>query len=113
MHGLDEDKSEQCIPFILERLHEKNKDGALQGPLFVGLSGAQGSGKTTLVSLTKPRDVVMVFSAMKHCRSRQPSTFDLSWLWVTSFVSILNMYFRCVNPCQSSQAFYYIVVAPV
>ena len=47
-----DDKSAHCIPFILERLktHDErysNKDNA--PPFFLGLNGAQGAGKTSLV----------------------------------------------------------------
>ena len=43
-----DDKSEHCISFILEMLKDKRlKSGKM--PLFVGINGAQGSGKTTLV----------------------------------------------------------------
>lgn len=43
-----DDKSEHCIPFLVERLniHRKNNDT----PFFLGLNGVQGAGKTTLVS---------------------------------------------------------------
>lgn len=35
MRTPDDDKSQYCIPFILERLDEKLRDGALHEPLFV------------------------------------------------------------------------------
>ncbi|KAF2431336.1 P-loop containing nucleoside triphosphate hydrolase protein [Tothia fuscella] len=43
-----DDKSEHCIPFLLERLenHQKTEDR----PFFLGLNGVQGAGKSTLVS---------------------------------------------------------------
>ena len=43
-----DDKSEDCISFILEYLENKSSR-AKERPLFVGVNGAQGSGKTTLV----------------------------------------------------------------
>ncbi|KAK5141604.1 hypothetical protein LTR04_002536 [Oleoguttula sp. CCFEE 6159] len=49
-----DDKSEHCVPFILERLqahrikHESR--GNVVPPFFLGLNGVQGAGKTTLVS---------------------------------------------------------------
>lgn len=51
--GLD-DKSEHCIPFILERLQvhrKKYADDQDAPPFFLGLNGVQGAGKTTLVSV--------------------------------------------------------------
>ncbi|TAQ90267.1 hypothetical protein B7494_g1420 [Chlorociboria aeruginascens] len=43
--GIIDDKTPHCIPFILSHLSLRpNK------PLFIGLNGIQGSGKTTLVS---------------------------------------------------------------
>ncbi|TPX15663.1 uncharacterized protein E0L32_012433, partial [Thyridium curvatum] len=50
-----DDKSPICIPFILERLHARNKrlesSGAAPSkrPFIIGLNGVQGVGKTTLV----------------------------------------------------------------
>ncbi|KAK4968078.1 hypothetical protein LTR66_011892 [Elasticomyces elasticus] len=49
-----DDKSEHCVPFILERLnlhreYYKSK-GEQPPPFFIGLNGVQGAGKTTLVS---------------------------------------------------------------
>ena len=43
-----DDKSEHCISFILERLQKKHLRSE-DVPFFVGINGAQGSGKTTLV----------------------------------------------------------------
>ena len=53
MSEIIDDKSEHCIPFILERiqLHRKRYEanGENPPPFFVGLNGVQGAGKTTLV----------------------------------------------------------------
>lgn len=53
MPEIVDDKSEHCIPFILERLklHEEQheKRGQKPPPFFLGLNGVQGAGKTTLV----------------------------------------------------------------
>ncbi len=51
MPEIVDDKSEHCISFILERLRNK-RSGSEKRPLFVGVNGAQGSGKTTLVRMT-------------------------------------------------------------
>ncbi|KJY02085.1 D-glycerate 3-kinase like protein [Zymoseptoria brevis] len=49
-----DDKSEHCIPFLLERLRLHREDYESKGetppPFFLGLNGVQGAGKTTLVS---------------------------------------------------------------
>lgn len=48
-----DDKSEHCIPFLLERLkiHQERHAGCSDPPpFFLGLNGVQGAGKTTLVS---------------------------------------------------------------
>jgi len=51
-----DDKSQHCIPFLLERLHahserHRKADGlADTPPFFLGLNGVQGAGKTVLVS---------------------------------------------------------------
>ena len=47
------DKTESCISFIVECFTRKISNGDGPGPLFVGVNGAQGSGKTTLVSSTR------------------------------------------------------------
>jgi D-glycerate 3-kinase len=54
-----DDKSEHCVPFILEclqahrsRYAEQQSDGqATLPPLILGVNGIQGSGKTTLVGV--------------------------------------------------------------
>ncbi|KAF2098845.1 P-loop containing nucleoside triphosphate hydrolase protein [Rhizodiscina lignyota] len=53
MPQIIDDKSEHCIPFILECLeeHRRKYDGGEEvPPFFLGLNGVQGAGKTTLVS---------------------------------------------------------------
>ncbi|PSK33971.1 hypothetical protein B9Z65_8297 [Elsinoe australis] len=48
-----DDKSEHCIPFILERIQARQEQHKRAGedppPFFIGLNGVQGAGKTTLV----------------------------------------------------------------
>lgn len=47
-----DDKSQHCIPFLLERLRvhsARYRDGNTP-PFFLGLNGVQGAGKTVLVS---------------------------------------------------------------
>ncbi|PLB40504.1 TDA10 family protein [Aspergillus candidus] len=54
MPEIIDDKSQHCIPFLLERLkaHQArfNHDPASTPPFFLGLNGVQGAGKTVLVS---------------------------------------------------------------
>jgi pantothenate kinase-related protein Tda10 len=49
-----DDKSEHCIPFILDKIKAHRdyhkKEGTDAPPFFLGLNGIQGAGKTTLVS---------------------------------------------------------------
>jgi pantothenate kinase-related protein Tda10 len=53
MSEIVDDKSEHCIPFLLERLklhrEEYETKGETPPPFFLGLNGVQGAGKTTLV----------------------------------------------------------------
>ena len=53
MPEIVDDKSEHCIPFILERLKQHREQYESKGettpPFFLGLNGVQGAGKTTLV----------------------------------------------------------------
>lgn len=53
MSVIVDDKSEHCIPFILERLklHKQEYEARNERPppFFLGLNGVQGAGKTTLV----------------------------------------------------------------
>ena len=48
-----DDKSEHCIPFLLEKLKQHREryesSGEKAPPFFLGLNGVQGAGKTTLV----------------------------------------------------------------
>lgn len=45
-----DDKSEHCMTFILDCV-KKRSMGTQETPLFIAVNGAQGSGKTTLVSV--------------------------------------------------------------
>jgi len=53
MPEIIDDKSEHCVPFILERIKSHREQYESKGqtppPFFVGLNGVQGAGKTTLV----------------------------------------------------------------
>jgi D-glycerate 3-kinase len=53
MPEIIDDKSEHCIPFILERIkqhcNQYEAKNETPPPFFVGLNGVQGAGKTTLV----------------------------------------------------------------
>jgi D-glycerate 3-kinase len=52
--GIHDDKSQYCIPFILERLEAHRQLYARvenAPPFFLGLNGVQGAGKTVLVRL--------------------------------------------------------------
>ena len=49
MSGDVDDKSEHCVPFILDYVSKKSSDDAHHSPIFIGVNGAQGSGKSTLV----------------------------------------------------------------
>ena len=49
-----DDKSEYCIPFILDQLEKHkatHKAKKKVPPFIIGLNGVQGAGKTTLVSV--------------------------------------------------------------
>ncbi|KAJ5543079.1 hypothetical protein N7535_005508 [Penicillium sp. DV-2018c] len=52
MPEIVDDKSQHCIPFLLERLrvHTERHRGKPTPPFFIGLNGVQGAGKTVLVS---------------------------------------------------------------
>jgi pantothenate kinase-related protein Tda10 len=53
MPEIIDDKSEHCVPFIIDRIKEHREAFESKGekptPFFVGLNGVQGAGKTTLV----------------------------------------------------------------
>jgi D-glycerate 3-kinase len=71
--GIVDDKSEHCIPFILEKIdahrnsHTK-EEGKHVPPFFLGLNGIQGAGKTTLVSDGFFSIIIVIPS---HCHSTQ------------------------------------------
>ncbi|KAK7700743.1 hypothetical protein SLS57_011995 [Botryosphaeria dothidea] len=51
MAAIIDDKSEHCIPFILDRIAAHRQQHGDNGrPFFLGLNGVQGAGKTTLVT---------------------------------------------------------------
>jgi hypothetical protein len=96
MFEIVDDKSQHCIPFLLDRLRvhtERHRGNPNTPPFFIGLNGVQGAGKTVLVSRSRagqfpmPRDLVhflgpdsntnfhryplsMIPSARNHTRSR-------------------------------------------
>lgn len=71
-----DDKSEHCTNFILTCL-EKRSAGVQEVPLFVGLNGAQGSGKTTLVCIASIEVVISHISLSSALRTlyRAPEHF--------------------------------------
>ncbi|CAI7660168.1 unnamed protein product [Penicillium glandicola] len=53
MPEIVDDKSQHCIPFLLDRLRvhtEHHRGNPSTPPFFIGLNGVQGAGKTVLVS---------------------------------------------------------------
>ena len=56
MPAILDDKSEHCVPFILERIKQYQDAAHTKGesapPFFIGLNGVQGAGKTTLVGVS-------------------------------------------------------------
>lgn len=46
-----DDKSAHCVSFIVDHMSKRSSDDAHQPPLFIGVNGPQGSGKSTLVSV--------------------------------------------------------------
>lgn len=57
MPDIIDDKSQHCIPFLLERLqaHQaRHASNPNPPPFFLGLNGVQGAGKTTLVRTSHP-----------------------------------------------------------
>ena len=51
MPEIIDDKSQFCIPFLLDRVKaHQARYGSDPPPLFLGLNGVQGAGKTVLVS---------------------------------------------------------------
>lgn len=56
MSAIIDDKSEHCIPFILDRIKaHRALHGENARPFFLGLNGVQGAGKTTLVRMQSTR----------------------------------------------------------
>ena len=55
MPEIIDDKSQYCIPFVLDRLRihteKHNNDKTKTPPFFLGINGVQGAGKTVLVYL--------------------------------------------------------------
>jgi D-glycerate 3-kinase len=55
MPEIIDDKSEHCVPFIIDRIKVHRESFESKGekptPFFVGLNGVQGAGKTTLVCI--------------------------------------------------------------
>ncbi len=73
MPEIVDDKSQHCIPFLLERLRihterHANADGNTP-PFFLGLNGVQGAGKTVLVSLLRSRLWSYLGTIRSHCSS--------------------------------------------
>jgi pantothenate kinase-related protein Tda10 len=66
MPEIIDDKSQHCIPYLLERLRiHTDRHRGNTPPFFIGLNGVQGAGKTVLVC---PSD---------NASGYQSSTFEL------------------------------------
>jgi pantothenate kinase-related protein Tda10 len=69
-----DDKSDHCIPFILDRLKAKYSAGQLS-PLLVGVNGAQGSGKSNLVCGTAHSELWLPFPVASASSTADYSLF--------------------------------------
>jgi len=72
-----DDRSEHCIPFILDKIKAHcdyyKKEGKDAPPFFLGLNGIQGAGKTTLVSARRSSE-----SSKRYRDSRFPFVFQIN-----------------------------------
>jgi len=64
MPAVLDDKSEHCVPFILDRIKQHldsaHSEGHTASPFFIGLNGVQGAGKTTLVGISLFQAVISI-----------------------------------------------------
>ena len=105
------DKTECCVSFIVECLSRARSIDGKQKPLFIGLNGAQGSGKTTLVS-SKPTSKTInaqrvyslrslylfktcSYSPFQHARLHFVS-LDLPYISISPFVETIET--ACSDP---------------
>jgi len=76
MPEIIDDKSEHCVPFILDRIKEHREASESKGekptPFFVGLNGVQGAGKTTLVC-RRPTDSFPAHSCISKKKDHHPT----------------------------------------
>ena len=49
MSGVAEDRSDHCVRFILDCMSKNSSDNAYHSPIFIGVNGVQGIGKSHLV----------------------------------------------------------------
>ena len=49
MSGVTEDRSDHCVRFILDCMSKNSSGNAYQSPIFIGVNGVQGIGKSHLV----------------------------------------------------------------
>lgn len=79
-----DDKTEHCIPFILERLQvhrRKYADNKDAPPFFLGFNGVQGAGKTTIVSVPEHQRqeirarAIHISSYRDHCPNNTMTVF--------------------------------------
>lgn len=75
-----DDKSEHCIPFILDKIKAHcdyhKKEGTDAPPFFLGLNGIQGAGKTTLVSqLVLSRQAGRSWVSTRHAPLPAPTAY--------------------------------------
>ena len=78
MSVVEDDKSDHCVPFILSHLTKKSFDDTHQSPIFIGVNGAQGSGKTTLVSLNRHQLAMGTWTMPHESQSNQLKNYRSS-----------------------------------
>ncbi len=101
-----DDKSEHCIPFILDRLAVHQKRHATDPdppPFFLGLNGVQGAGKTTMVRIP-------VVTYVGSCQNYIALSFDsMDVLRLALMVSVSLVMSYCCEFCGLVQEFVALV----
>lgn len=83
-----DDKTEHCLPFLLERLEvhkSRHTDNPNPPPFFVGLNGIQGAGKTVLVSEHDIKHKKATNTRVLYLSRASPDYTELQWLYKTQF----------------------------
>lgn len=100
-----DDKSKLCIPFILHCFHYHRSKGSGEketSPIFLGINGVQGAGKTSLVR----HRLLIAFRIWSHSPEAYNAPRLLTLILFLDFLVQIDEGNVCSSPCSVALALY-------